>query len=182
MDNGGGAGTEGTGGAETDGTDGIDGFCSVCLLGLDDGIGGASCGLLACGLDEGTGIVGADGGTIPDLLSCLFTDFNFGIPPAKMSPNWGTPLGGGGAGAPCDPDEDDEGAGIPMDPDDLESKMGFDLSTVVAFFNLAPFLISPSKASLPAGITEGGPGGKFDDPPSAGGGGGGGGGGPAILY
>lgn len=145
--------------------------------------------MLACGLDEGTrgdapegtGILGADGGTIPDLLSCLFTDFNFGIPPAKMSPNWGIPLRGG-AGAPCDPDEDEGGAGVPTDPEDLESKMGFDLSTVVAFFNLAPFLISPSKASLPAGITGGGPGGKFDDPPSAGGGGGGGGGGPAILY
>lgn len=145
--------------------------------------------MLACGLDvgtrgdapEGIGILGADGGTIPDLLSCLFTDFNFGIPPAKMSPNWGTPLGGG-TGAPCDPDEADGGAGVPIDPEDLESKIGFDLSTVVAFFNLAPFLISPSKASLPAGITDGGPGGKFDDPPSAGGGGGGGGGGPAILY
>ena len=39
--------------------------------------------------------------------------------------------------------------------------MGLDLSTVVAFFNLAPFLISPNNASLPGGIDGGGPGGKF---------------------
>lgn len=54
------------------------------------------------------------------------------------------------------------------------------MSTVVAFFNLAPFLISPNNASLPGGIEGGGPGGKF---PKLGGGGGGGGrgGGPAIL-
>ena len=47
--------------------------------------------------------------------------------------------------------------------------MGLDLSTVVAFFNLAPFLISPNNASLP--------GGKFPKPD----GGGGGGGGAAIA-
>jgi len=95
LDTGGGGGVEGTGGAETDGIDGTDGFCSVCLLGLEDGIGGATWGLLPCGLDvgtrgdapEGIGILGADGGTIPDLLSCLLTDFNFGIPPAKIPPN-----------------------------------------------------------------------------------------------
>lgn len=94
LDKGRGGRVEGTGGAETDGIDGTDGF-SVCLLGLEDGIGGATWGLLPCGLDDGTkgdapegiGILGADGGTIPDLLSCLFTDFNFGIPPAKISPN-----------------------------------------------------------------------------------------------
>lgn len=50
--------------------------------------------------------------------------------------------------------------------------MGLDLSTVVAFFNLAPFLISPNNASLP--------GGKFPKP-DGGGGGGGGGGGAAIA-
>ena len=52
--------------------------------------------------------------------------------------------------------------------------MGLDLSTVVAFFNLAPFLISPNNASLPGGIDGGGPGGKFPKPDGGGGGGGGG--------
>lgn len=58
--------------------------------------------------------------------------------------------------------------------------MGLDLSTVVAFFNLAPFLISPNNASLPGGIDGKGPGGKFPKP-DGGGGGGGGGGGAAIA-
>ena len=43
-----------------------------------------------------------------------------------------------------------------VDTDTLESIMGLDLSTVVAFFNLAPFLISPNNASLPGGIDGGG--------------------------
>lgn len=37
--------------------------------------------------------------------------------------------------------------------------MGPDLSTVVAFFNLAPLRISPKRASLPFGIDRGGGGG-----------------------
>ena len=54
FNTGGGGGAEGTGGAETDGIDGTDGFCSACLLGLEDGIGGATCGMLTCGRDFGT--------------------------------------------------------------------------------------------------------------------------------
>lgn len=46
--------------------------------------------------------------------------------------------------------------------------MGLDLSTVVAFFNFAPFLISPNNASLPGGIDGGGPGGKFPKPDGGG--------------
>lgn len=38
--------------------------------------------------------------------------------------------------------------------------MGPDLSTVVAFFNLAPLRISPKRASLPFGIDRGGGGGR----------------------
>lgn len=67
-----------------------------------------------------------------------------------------------------------------METETFASIIGFDLSTVVAFFNLAPFLISPNNASLPGGIEGGGPGGKL--PKLGGGGGGGGGGGAAILY
>lgn len=100
-----------------------------------------------------------------------------------MSPSWGTPLGGA-TGAECE--APDEAAGTApeelIDPDDLASNTGFDLSTVTAFFNILPFLISPSKASLPGGMIEGGAGGKSEGPPSDGGGGGGGGGGPAILF
>lgn len=58
--------------------------------------------------------------------------------------------------------------------------MGLDLSTVVAFFNLAPFLISPNNGISTCGIDGGGPGGKFPKP-DGGGGGGGGGGGAAIA-
>lgn len=57
---------------------------------------------------------------------------------------------------------------------------------MTAFFNFAPFLMSPSKASLP-GVILGGGGGADDaedineGPPPGGGGGGGGGGGAAIF-
>ena len=66
----------------------------------------------------------------------------------------------------------------------MASIIGFDLSTVTAFFNFAPFLMSPSNASLPGCIAApgGGPGAgalKLGAPP--GGGGGGGGGGPAMF-
>lgn len=83
-----------------------------------------------------------------------------------------------------DPPPELEGGGAEMDPLDLESKTGPDLSTVTAFFNRVPFLISPRRASRPAGITAGGPDGKLEGAPApkpGGGGGGGGGGGPAMI-
>jgi hypothetical protein len=137
-------------------------------------------GFAAVEFDPNVGIEGADGGITPDLLS-LPTCFNFGIPPAKISPNWGTPEGREGTvedddGGPDDAPE--EPAGFPTETDILLSNTGFDLSTVTVFFNLVPFLISPSKASRPAMKEGGGGAGPL---PSAGGGGGGGGGGPAIC-
>lgn len=60
----------------------------------------------------------------------------------------------------------------------LESIIGFDLSTVTAFFNLVPLRISPSKASTPIGGAGGGP----LPNEGAGGGGGGGGGADMCLY
>lgn len=53
-------------------------------LGID-GVGGASVGGDGCG-GPAPGICGAEVGTLPCLLS-LLTDFNFGIPPAKILPN-----------------------------------------------------------------------------------------------
>lgn len=106
--------------------------------------------------------------------------FNFGIPAANMSPNCGAPLGGaaGIEGADIEaPGTDAAGA------EAFESIAGLDLSTVTAFFNLVPFLMSPNNASLPGGMTGGGPGGKSpEDPPNVMGGGGGGGGGPGIIF
>lgn len=147
-------------------------------------------GFLECGLNFGiegvsggcvtnVGICGAEGGTIPALLS-LPTCFNLGTPPANISPNCGAE---GGMGE--EPSELEgtlelegpmelEGAVVPTDI--FPSITGLDLSTVTAFLSLAPFLISPNKASLPIM----GGGGALP-PPIAGGGGGGGGGGPAIV-
>lgn len=90
-------------------------------------------------------------------------------------------MDGGGADTafPC---TSSDGALVVMDS--FPSIIGFDLSTVTAFFNFAPFLISPSKASLPGCIAAAAGGGaeagvlKFGAP---GGGGGGGGGGPAMF-
>lgn len=54
------------------------------------------------------------------------------------------------------------------------------LSLVWAFFNLAPFLISPRSASLPCMTEEAGLGALALPDPNPGGGGGGGAGGPTI--
>lgn len=83
-----------------------------------------------------------------------------------------------------EPPPKDGGGADEIEPLDLESKMGPDLSTVTAFFNLAPFLISPRRASRPASIAGGGLGTELEDGPApnpGGGGGGGGGGGPAMF-
>lgn len=116
---------------------------------------------------EGTeiiGICGALGGTTPLRLSL---DLSFGIPPANISPNWGAPVGIGGA-------EKDGADALPLWDTVLPSIAGPDLSTVIAFLRFMPFLISPSKASLPGGILAEG-GGERARPPAIGGGGGGGG-------
>ena len=65
--------------------------------GLVSGVCGA-CGAECCGRDTGciggTGILGAEAGTRPLRLS--FTLLSLGIPPAKISPNWGGPPDGNG--------------------------------------------------------------------------------------
>lgn len=77
---------------------------------------------------------------------------------------------------------EDGGGADEMEPPDFESKTGPDLSTVTAFFNLVPFLISPRRASRPASITGGGTGTDDGPPPNPGGGGGGGGGGGPAMF
>ncbi|KAF8002070.1 hypothetical protein HF325_003035 [Metschnikowia pulcherrima] len=172
--NGGGT-TEGSGGGAAFGIVGATG--TFLRGGLVVGVAGtgAECGREALG----TGILGAVGGTIPDLLS-LLTDLSLGIPPAKISPNCGAI---DTAGAPLPPGVAPDGIGGP--PADTEDGFvpsnGFDLSTVTVFFKRMPFWISPSKASRPAGIFAGGPGISRLGAP-IGGGGGGGGGGPAIVW
>lgn len=108
-------------------------------------------------------------------LRLSLTLLSLGIPPAKISPNCGGPLEG---------KEELVGAELwPIDArgaastETFESIWGLDLSTVTAFLRFIPLRISPSNASLPAGIDDGGGGGRF----RPGGGGGGGGGGPAIF-
>lgn len=102
------------------------------------------------------------------------------MPPAKRLPNCG-PIGpGSGAELPLDTPL---GAGRETELDVLASIIGLDLSTVTAFFNFIPFLMSPNKASLPPIFTGGidgaalfidGGGGGGGPPPGGGGGGGGG--------
>lgn len=126
----------------------------------------------------GTGTRGALGGTIPARLSR--TDLSLGIPPAKMSPNCG-PAGRCARGAARGADPDAPGTGMAAETDDgFVSRSGFDLSTVTVFLSRMPLWISPKRASRPAGILAGGPGGKSRLGAPMGGGGGGGGGGPAI--
>lgn len=126
----------------------------------------------------GTGTRGALGGTIPARLSR--TDLSLGIPPAKMSPNCG-PAGRCARGAARGVDPDAPGTGMAAETDDgFVSRSGFDLSTVTVFLSRMPLWISPKRASRPAGILAGGPGGMSRLGAPMGGGGGGGGGGPAI--
>lgn len=109
----------------------------------------------------------------------MLIGFSLDIPPAKISPNCGAPVGIGGAdklpggGAPPLPL-------VPEDPTDPPPTTGELLSLVSACFNLAPFLISANIASRPC-MAEGA--GLGADPPLIGGGGGGGGGagGPGIF-
>lgn len=172
-------------GGTTDGNGGCPGTCGArddpesrfLFCGLDSGARGAT-GASFCGAEGAwpgcIGIFGADVGTMPLRLS--FTLLSLGIPPAKISPNCGGPPEGkdGALGADTWP----VGAsGAEVRIDTFESIWGFDLSTVTAFLRFIPLRISPSKASLPAGIDDGGGGGRFRPA----GGGGGGGGGPAIF-
>lgn len=78
-----GGGAEGTGGLSAGGAGGAD------VVGLWLGLeGAAGAGAIFC-VSRGpiVGILGAEGGTIPDRLSVLLTDLSLGIPPANMSPN-----------------------------------------------------------------------------------------------
>lgn len=76
---------------------------------------------------------GALGGTIPLRLS--FTDLSLGMPPAKMSPNWGA----AGMGEADDRRKLPEGCGGAVFTDIFRSRIGLDLSTVTAFFKVVPF-------------------------------------------
>lgn len=173
--------TEGSGGADdggggaNDGRGGADEGRGGAVLGM----GGGTSGDFAIGRFTGTGIDGAGG--VEGGLPPASTFFNFGTPPAKISPNCGAPRGIGGA--PVDGGLGMDGAPpivMPVGASVLPSIIGFSLSTVVAFFNRAPLRISPKSASRPAITRAAGLG--AEPPPSAGGGGGGGGGGgPAIM-
>lgn len=115
------------------------------------------------------GIFGADAGTSPLRLS--LTDLSFGMPPAKMSPS----CGADGTG-PC---SSVLGAALGTPAGAVFSSIiGFDLSTVTAFFKRVPLRMSPSNASRPLGMDAGGPARSSGGPIS---GGGGGGGGPAMM-
>lgn len=112
------------------------------------------------------------------MLALLLICFNFGIPPAKISPNCGAPIPGiGGA--------DIEGPlllTVPELPEADETTppptIGALLSLVSAFFSFIPFLMSPNRASRPC-ITDFAGLGAL--PPNAGGGGGGGGAGAPAF-
>ncbi|KAH3661306.1 hypothetical protein OGAPHI_006713 [Ogataea philodendri] len=159
-----GGGAPGTGGADNEGTAGADDPVDS-RLGLDDGNLGAE--LAGGGLETGSPL-------------CL----SFGIPPAKMSPNWGAPDGMAGA----DGAEGIAGAlAMPIDgawddpPDEDPATSGLDLSLVTAFFRAFPLRMSPRSAPLSGvtlialiGVLEGGP-------PIGGAGGGGGGGGADMV-
>lgn len=198
------------------------GGVTVGIGGAAPGIGGAAPGIegaepgiegapfdneflvgLFFGIEGIEGIEGTDGaeGTEGPLL-LLFPPlcFNFGIPPANISPSCeAIPIGGAGAdgglswlllllfvdGLVVGMEGADDGDDLLLSTTPPPT-WGALLSFVSAFFNLAPFLISPSKAFLSGVIFGGCPlpkfgGGGGGPPPIAGGGGGGGGGGPAIL-
>ena len=114
-----------------------------------------------------------------DLMLGLLTCFNFGTPPAKISPSCGPPIPGiGGA--------DIEGPlllTVPELPgaDEMTPPptIGALLSLVSAFFSFIPFLMSPKRASRPC-ITDVAGLGALPPPNAGGGGGGGGAGAPAI--
>ena len=161
----------GSGGAGDDGTMGILGTAGAGDNGAL-GMGGAA----TDGTAPGIGGALADGEGL--VLALLLICFNFGIPPAKISPNCGAPIPGiGGA--------DIEGPlllTVPELPEADETTppptIGALLSLVSAFFSFIPFLMSPNRASRPC-ITDFAGLGAL--PPNAGGGGGGGGAGaPAI--
>lgn len=148
------------------------------------GIGGADIPGMAGAAPAGLpGIDGAEGGGGALLESFLSMWCSLGIPPARISPSCGAPIGiigapDGTAGAEgAGPEED--AAPLPPLPTTPPPTFGALLSLVSAFFNLIPFLMSPRRASLPciteaAGLAAGAPPGG---PPAGGGGGGGGGGG-----
>lgn len=161
-----GTGAPGIGGAlGIDGAPGIDGA-------LDFGIDGT-----AVVENEGTCVAGIGGA--PDCKLLPDTCFNFGIPPAKISPNWGPDGIGGALERPAVDKELWGMAGLAALPLLLLPPIiGALLSLVTAFFNLEPFLISLKRASRPP-IT--GLGGCEGAPVIMGGGGGGGAGGPAIF-
>ncbi len=182
-DNGsGGAGDDGTmgiGGAAEDGISGIGGAEDEGILGT---AGAGDNGALGMGGAATDGTAPGIGGALADgeglVLALLLICFNFGIPPAKISPNCGAPIPGiGGA--------DIEGPlllTVPELPEADETTppptIGALLSLVSAFFSFIPFLMSPNRASRPC-ITDFAGLGAL--PPNAGGGGGGGGAGaPAI--
>ncbi|QHS75044.1 Vrp1 [Saccharomyces paradoxus] len=184
LDNGSGGaadnGALGIGGAAEDGILGIGGAEDGGIpgtAGADDsgalGIGGAATEGIAPGIcgafDDGENLV----------LASLLTCFNFGIPPAKISPNCGAPIPGTGGADIEGPlllmvlelPEADETAPPPT--------IGALLSFVSAFFNFIPFLMSPKRASRPC-ITDFAGLGALPPPNAGGGGGGGGAGAPAI--
>lgn len=81
-----GGGAEGTGGLGAGGAGGAEGADGVGLwLGLE-GVAGEGATFCVSG-GPIVGILGAEGGTIPDRLSVLLTDLSLGIPPANRSPN-----------------------------------------------------------------------------------------------
>ncbi|KAG7886784.1 hypothetical protein KL938_000437 [Ogataea parapolymorpha] len=175
MGGGGGAADEGTGGGAL-GTGGAEDVGAAGTEGAVPGTGGALQLLDSrFGRAEGTaGIVGAaDAFAVSPL--CL----SFGSPPAKISPNCGTPAGTAGA-------EGTAGAlGVLIaGEDELDSTrpptMGFERSLVTAFFRVLPLRMSPSSASL-SGVTLGSLAGACEGGPPIGGAGGGGGGGGADM-
>lgn len=161
---------------------GIDGAGAIGTCGAVGGrgrVGTPEGGLGALGRSEGDfGIGGAPTAGALGADAFLLTGFSFEIPPARISPRCGPPVGTGGAEETAD-----VGAG-PLPPLDwpatpLPPTCGALLSFVSAFFNLAPFLMSPSNASLPCIIEA--PGLGADDPAPNPGGGGGGGGGAGMI-
>ncbi|KAG7868119.1 hypothetical protein KL918_001777 [Ogataea parapolymorpha] len=178
MGGGGGAADEGTGGGAP-GTGGAEDVGAAGAAGTEGAVPGTGGALQLLesrfGRAEGTaGIAGAaDAFAVSPL--CL----SFGSPPAKISPNCGTPAGTAGA-------EGTAGAlGVLIaGEDELDSTrpptMGFERSLVTAFFRVLPLRMSPSSASL-SGVTLGSLAGACEGGPPIGGAGGGGGGGGADM-
>lgn len=171
-----------------------DGIGGAFILGID---GAVLDGALLGGLVEGTegfdvgkfGTLGALGTLARDGLFVSTCLFSLGIPLANSPPIWGAALASW-EGAPVvvwGLEVGIEGGspiGLAAPPEDALPEppiTGALLSLVSAFLSLAPFLISPRRASLPAIAGAGG----FELFPRAGGppiGGGGGGGAGGILF